>query len=265
MLKIFQVCAIYSPVLMQCVAIRFWLQPCVISAPGFVLLKECSQDHANLWNGYTVSGAVASVYWTCVCLLLTWSITILISNQFFVTYQFFFIMASCLRFYIKNLLAHAQNGSKPFRSLDLIKIYRELELMTRLFNRINQNGFISNIIFLLGVSFVISLFAFITIKDAMPILQFVIMASALVQTYICLLVGYGIFGGLYDDSSQTLKAFKSPNFNLGTRNERKVVTKLIYSLQPLKVMIGSVNFVDKLTPVTLIDFCIQQLVSILLL
>ncbi len=137
--------------------------------------------------------------------------------------------------------------------------------MTSLFNGMNQDALISIIIFVKGVSFVISLFSFITLKDAMPILEFAIMGTATSQVLIGIAIGYGTFGRIYDDSIQTLKAFKSPKFNLGTRKERKLVTKLIYSLSSLKVMIGPVNFVDKLTPMTLIDFFNGQLVRILLL
>ncbi len=137
--------------------------------------------------------------------------------------------------------------------------------MIRFFNGVNQDYFTSVLIFIIGVGCVVSLFAFITVKGAMSIPQFLLLGSAVVQVVICVTFGYGIFGGMYDDSLQILQAFRTTKVNLETRNERKICAKEVNSLCPIKVMIGSVNYIDRLTPITLIDFFLGILANLLLL
>lgn len=54
------------------------------------------------------------------------------------------------------------------------------------------------------------------------------------------------FGGIYDNSVQTLQDFRTTNLKLVTEIERKWFAKSVSSLIPLKVMIGSVNFLTDL-------------------
>lgn len=227
------------------------------------ILDECSKFH--LWNSFVLTGSISKLYWACICVIFTWAMTKLLANHFFVCYQFFFVVASCIRYYLDNLLARVGNRRKSFSTPEMIRIYRQLQLMIRFFNGVNSDVFTSIFIFIIGVACVVSLFAFIAVKSAMSIPQFVILGSAAGQVVICMGFGYGIFGGIDDDSIQTLQAFRTSNACLESRIEQKVCAKLVKALSPLKVMIGSVNYVDKLTPITLIDFFLGILVNLLLL
>lgn len=74
---------------------------------------------------------------------------------------------------------------------------------------------------------------------------------------------------MYNDSWATLQGFKAmqQHVDLGKRNvrEMKHFRKSVKCVQPLKVMIGPVNFFDGLSPITFVEFCIDQLVSLLLM
>ncbi len=262
-MKSFQACAIYTPVLVPCLAMRFWLHPCEPYAPGFWLLDECS--HLEKWNSFTISGSNATLYWAFICLLFTWALSKLIANHFFVNYQFVFLIASCIRYYLDNLLVQIRNPGKRFSTLEMIQYYKKIQLMMCFFNRVNQNYFIPVLLFLIGISYVIPSFAFLTVLSTMSIPQIFIMGSASYQVVICLFVGCGIFGGIYDDSIETLHAFRTANIQLETSKERKLCAKLVRSLCPIKVMIGSVNYIDKLEPITMSDFFLGMLVNLLLL
>jgi len=50
-----------------------------------------------------------------------------------------------------------------------------------------------------------------------------------------------------------------------TRVRRRLVKKYVRSLPQLKVYIGSVNFVEKDTPFAMLNFCFDQIVSLLLI
>ncbi len=67
------------------------------------------------------------------------------------------------------------------------------------------------------------------------------------------------------DSIEILHAFRTTNVQLETTKERKVCAKLVRSLVPIKIMIGTVNYVDQLAPITLSDLFLGVLVNLLLL
>jgi len=263
-LRSYQICAIYTPVLIPCLAVRFWLKPCEPYAPGFWILDECTKNNDKLWNFFTLTGSIATIYWLFFCLLFTWALTKLLANDFFVLYQFVFVIAACIKYYLDNILVHVGNPRKELSNLEMIRVYRRLQLMMRFFNGVNQNYFIPILLFAIGVAYVIPAFAFISLKGEMSIPQFVIMGSAIGQVVICLF-GCGIFGGIYENSSEALHAFRKKNFLLESKKERKICSKFVQSFAPMKVMIGSVNFVDKLTPITLFDYFLGILVDLLLL
>jgi len=49
------------------------------------------------------------------------------------------------------------------------------------------------------------------------------------------------------------------------KNERKWVEKHCLSCRPLKCYIGYVNYVDELAPLNFVNFCINQVVNLLML
>ncbi len=265
MLKGCQVWGMVSPMYMPFFALHYWLQPCVPFAPGFWILEECSQYHANTWNTFTLSRIHGNTYWTCYCLLMLWSLRQMVENYFFVWYEITVLSSFCLRYYLNTLLSHLNTGSRRFGTLAKVRVYRKLQLMACFFNGFHQDMLISIFAALVGFCFVIPLFAFITAKDRMTIPQVFIFGSAILQVPMCIAIAFGTFGGIYADSIEALQAFRTENSTLETKMERKICAKSVRSLGPLKVMIGTVSFFDRLTPMTFIDFCINILVNLLLL
>lgn len=258
LIKNFQIFAITTPAILPCHATRIWLNPCLPYAPGFAYLQECStqiESHGNL-----LSGPIAKYYWTFSCFLLFWSVKELMANHFFVVNQLYFLVAFCLSYYLNTLLV---NTSSTIPNWTLVKLYRELQLLLCYFNRINQDIFISTLLYFISIGNVIGMFAFITGRTEMSFMQFWIMGSAASQSYLCIIFGYGTFGKIFNDSYKLLKAFSAVKVSMKEQN--KFYRKSVKSLQPLKVMLGSVNFVDQLTPIALIDFFLGILVNLLLL
>ncbi len=83
--------------------------------------------------------------------------------------------------------------------------------MMRYFNGVNQDAFTSSLIFVVGVSYVVAMYAFVTAKNGMSIPQFVILGSTIGQVPLCITFGYGIFGAIYDVSIKALQAFRTTN------------------------------------------------------
>lgn len=264
-LKALQLCGTSSPFYAPCFALHLFIQPCVPFAPGFWILEKCSQQSVGIWTTFRLSGTVANIYWTCCCLLVTWSLRQMIENNFFVVYNITILIAFCLRHYLNQLLVHINVKNSKFGTYGGIKVYRKLQLMILLFNRFHQGLFLPTFLFIVGVSFVIPLFAFITAADTMSVPQIFIFGSAIVQVPLCLAMAFDTFGGIYDDSLNAKQAFHEAIFNLESKFERKIFSKCVRSLSPLRVMIGSVNYFDRLTSMTFVDFCVDILVNLLLL
>ncbi len=196
---------------------------------------------------------------------MVWSVDLLVENHFFVCYHIKILVALCLRYYLNSLLVNIRTGNPRINSVDGIKVYRELQLMIRFFNGFHQDMFISILILMVGACFVVPLFTFITANDAMTIPQFFIFGTAIFQVPMCITIAFGTFGGIYDDSVETIQSLRAANSIVRNKIDRKICAKSVRSLGPLKVMVGSVNFFDKLTPMTFVDFCIDILVNLLLL
>ncbi len=254
-LKGCQVCGMISIVYTPCLAFHFWLNPCVPFAPGFWFLEECTEYHGNTWSPFTLNRTATNIYMICYGVLMNWSWRQMVVNHFFVSYHITILVAFCLRHYLNNLLAHIKTGSPEYSNIATIRVFRKIQLMIRFYNEFHQDMFISILILMVGFCFVVPVFSFITVLNTMTIPQIIIEGAAIIQVPMCITIAFGTFGGIYDDSCEAIQAFRTANSNLETKTERKVCTKSIRSLGPLKVMIGSFNFFDKLTPMTYVDFC----------
>lgn len=267
-IKTFQIFGITTAGILPLLCLRLWLKPCVPHAPGFWLLQQCSKVLGNeTGQNYGLAGLSSNVYWASSIGLLYWSVFKIFNNHFFVVNQLCFLIAFCLRFYLNTLFANIQRSVSKEHSLRIAKFYRELQLLLCYFNKIHQDIFMFTLICFSGLANVIGLHAFITCRAEMNFDQFLNMGSAVLQSFACVVVGYGAFGGIYDDSTKTLKALRSVNIRheFDVTNIRKTFKKSVMSLQLLKVKLGSVNFIDRLTPATLVDFFVSILVNLLLL
>ncbi len=263
-IRTFQVFSITTPGLLPSHCIRLWLQPCVPHSPGFWLLEECSEILGK--QTFYFTGTPSVLYWTLICALVYWSIIKILAYHILITYQIYFLLAFCFRFYMSTLLSNVQRPINKQQCSRVVMFYRELQLLICFYNKINQDGFILSLLFLIGTGNVMGLLAFIICRDEMNFLQFLVMGSAVFQSFPCLLFGYGALGRIYADSTSALDAFRSISIH-GTdaKRTRKIFQKSVKSFQPLKVKLGSVNFIVQLTPATFQNFFNDILVNLLLL
>jgi len=66
-----------------------------------------------------------------------------------------------------------------------------------------------------------------------------------------------------EDARKFIKGVVVPRISV--TKTRKWVGAFLKSLRPLRVCIGSVNYVDRLTPFNLLDYCFSQIVSLLMM
>ncbi len=138
--------------------------------------------------------------------------------------------------------------------------------MSNYFNIIHQDIVIASLLYFMGESFVLGMFTLITSWDKLSFPQLLISGTGATESFAAILIFFGVFGRVYADSIKTIECLRTSGIHVESDLEsRKTVGKIVKSLQPLKIKIGSVNFVDRLTPVTFIDFCFGILVNMLLL
>ncbi len=268
-IKAFQALAIIgTPIICTSVTLRHFTQKCLPYSPGFELLEQCAHIIGRAQT-FVLGGAIAIIYWFIVCLIFFWSFLKLSGGFFFFVVQCYIVESCCIRYYLRNIWKNLLHPRTNINTLSVIQIYKQLQILVCYFNNIHQNIFAINLLSLVGSCMVIGLYAIITSWSVMTNIQFLVLSAAASRALVGFMLCFGNFGGIYTDSLQFIYVLKNPTKlvrgEMRTSNELKLQRKLAQSIQPLKIRIGSVNYVDKLTPIRFIDFCFGILVNMLLL
>ncbi len=266
----FQFCSTFSPhVMTACQVARCFIQQCVPYAPGFELLENCAEfKNSEKYFQFYLHGPFALVYWVTVNFIYFVTFVRLGEGFFFVVVQLYCVQSCCMRYYIRNLLANiASNSNSPSQSM--VKVYKQLQLILCYYNQVHQDVFVIVILNLVGVCLVIGSFALISSWNVITNMQFFALTASVSQAVFGLMVCFGNFAEIHEDSLIFIGALRTPRNSassyLDTKSQLRQKRKVAKSLYPLKVKIGSVNYVDRLTTITFIDFCFGIVVNMLLL
>ncbi len=272
-IKLFQLCATFTPyVLTGSHVVRCFIQRCLPYAPGFEFLGSCeelskSDKHFHLYLPQPIS----LVYWVAINLVYVVTFVKLGEGFFFVTIQLYFVQSCCIRYYLSTMLANMSKTSKFRKTTTIIKLYKQLQLILRYYNQLHQDIFVIVLLHLVGLCIIIGLFAVISSWNIITNVQCLVLTASALQAIFGLMILFGNFAGIYEDSLSFIANLRLPRTNTASTisgNEKHSLEKnrkIAKSLFPLKVRIGSVNFVDRFTPITFIDFCFGIVVNMLLL
>lgn len=143
--------------------------------------------------------------------------------------------------------------------------YRTLQLLANLMNSITQNEL--NTMLAYGGILVLSLseatlvkLAFMTTNVAI----FLLFLFLLLNSYIGLIVIFTGFARVHESSNSVLKDMKRHMSTIKMAKDRKQRKCFHNSCSSIKVYLGSVNFVDSLTPLNFINFANNLTVQIVL-
>lgn len=270
-IKIFQFSGIFSgPILFTCNVIRNWFLPCTPYAVGFGFLKECFVYTGKSDHAFGLEGFSAFVYWSALCLLFYWALLKPGAGFYFYAIQLCLLKACCLRYYLKNLLNGIKNITMARNKCFInraVQFYKELQIMCIMYNQIQQDIVILALLYISGVAIVLGLYALITSWQVMTFLQLLVLISSTVLGFSVLVFCFGNLGGIYVDSMRILDCFKREIYSTHYSSDRywsRKHKRSVDSLQPLKIKFGSVNFVDKLTPILFLEFSVGILVNLLI-
>ncbi len=252
-----------TPFLLSGHITRLFLEKCLPYAPGFGILEDCL-EYTYDKQGVVLTGTYAIVYWAIVCLVVAYLHTT--ANGFLLAlFQLFVVESCCIRFYLKNLLELAMNHSINLTyTTKILKLYKHLQILISYYNQIHQDAFMTAYMCFVGVAIIIPSYALISSWSALGTVQFLILMWIGGEAVFGLIYCFGNFGGIYCDSYELIGALRNPTF-FRDRKRKVLHRRVVNSLKPFKIMIGSVNFIDQLTPFSFIEFCFDRVVDLLLL
>jgi hypothetical protein len=143
--------------------------------------------------------------------------------------------------------------------ITLMRKYKELQILTIMFNEIYQVDFFAKVVSCGILIIVSSGFFVISTYHVNPIV--VAIGPLIVLTkYVLLTVIFSLASKVWTSSAEFKSALIRNNAVM-----KRSLSKDEKSLQNLKIMVGSSNFIDRNTPFTLVSFCIEQTFSLLLM
>lgn len=153
-------------------------------------------------------------------------------------------------------LQHAKDTS------GCIQMNKELQLLVTCYNKIHGDSL--SVLSTIAVSgtFIVCTYAAISLHSEVRLVQLIRFIFFAVDTFIVILLcDSGFKSTVHTVSQDVMNKFRSSE-----RFMKEPVTRRHFrSWQSAKIRLGSTNFYDKSTPLNLINFCISQVVGLLLI
>ncbi|CAL8068669.1 unnamed protein product [Orchesella dallaii] len=238
--------------------------PCLPAHFGFFLLPQCSIK-INSLQIFLAFPTIKLIYVVVVIIIMElfsgFSARVLFPGFIFdvtISYLWCYCISNYIKLYsriLNKISVHTKNfyGSvSTFRQIQIIMI--EFNSYHQNYNSVVKIGYM-----VIGID--IGLYALVRLYDSLLVPQIITYMIAVIELFCVILFAYGLKACVYVASKQLLKDIKGLNM----LNGHKWFRRYIRSWPVLKVYLGSVNFIDEVTPLRILDFAISQLVSLLLL
>jgi len=250
-----------SPVILSCYVIQRWMNPCTSATFGWNLLMECfDEEFKHIGNKLSRK----SLIYLTGCLLFTYWVALDLLGKFaFQVAEMFYLPSVCLIGYVRD---RTRWNSLPYA----IRKYRELQLLTRFYNWIQQDTVIVTMLNFSLLIIIISLYVMISLGSSISIPHLVLFSCALTDGLLTAVVCFGSCANVHSQSEKMLEFIKKKTSFEGLLSCRKqcesrIIKRCVTSMFPLNIRIGDVNFVEKLTPIVVLDFCFGLIVNLLLI
>lgn len=272
---LFQLCAcLTAPVSIFSHCLRMWWLPCNPIFPGYFLLSQCS--NVFHFNTYILDNQVSLAFRTATCILKFVMLIATTGSYCLIAMQLLCVQIFCLRGFLKqikgviNVRMFNTVDQRNFRQVDLGQVYRmhrQIQILVQFYNDINQSVITPVLMTYSVYAVVLSMYALIKRDADESSLQIVILLLVAVDGIIVLLLCFGTMGKLFLDSVavKTFLATKLVPLQKTRTVSFRLTKAYCKSMKPLAVHIGSVNFVDELTTLNVLNFLFNTLATLLLL
>ncbi|CAL8122228.1 unnamed protein product [Orchesella dallaii] len=226
-----------SPLLVGSYSLQRWLNPCTSATFAMNVLQECSNPNDQELHGKW--STKSSIYLALIVWVSLWLVGDLVGAFTFQVSEVAFLQTCCFVSYIKQLgKALTLQSSEPHN--------------------------------LLLNSYVLA-----CMGTQISIPHLILFSSALFDGICTDILCFGAFASVHSESSRLVAYMKgqllpnleghSKNKPFSQKHKLKLIKKLVTSFYPIKVRIGAVNFVEKFTPIIMLNFCVAQIVNLLLI
>ncbi|CAL8122144.1 unnamed protein product [Orchesella dallaii] len=258
-----------APILGIAYAIQRCLNPCNSATFAWFLLEECLIDPVG-----GKFGTKSSAFLIFITIFSTWIVLNLIGTFAFQCAEVFYVSSYCIVSYLK-IFRNALNNCEASKIEQGLRKYRQLQILERFLNGIHQDVITGAMLNMLIVCIIISAYSLIHLGWHISIPHLILFSCLLVDCIATIVLAFGAFALVHTESTITLAFLKNlliPGLELKYlrsvglgRFRLKNVKKFVGSFYPLKVQIGNANFIEKTTPITVVEFCIGQTVNLLLM
>ncbi len=178
----------------------------------------------------------------------------------------------CIKNYLvyhKNILklldrTYDNNFTNSRCTFDLQKVlmFRNIQILLIHFNEFHAKYLVLVKIFGQALYITLGLYSFIRLSTVLPVVQFLVHGIGILDSLIGVIFCYGMKAQVFSVST----ALKTQDKNYIMRNllRSKWFQRFFRSCPQLKVKIGSVNYIDEFTPLSIISISLGQLVNFLL-
>jgi hypothetical protein len=142
-----------------------------------------------------------------------------------------------------------------------IRVYKILQILMSSWNGFNRKCVLPCILQAATIVCIISLYVCLVMSGEIPLPGFLLFPLLLVNC-VCFIIFICTKASSVNISSIAFIA--QERSRLAKFNKNALLRKVVKSIPPLKVEFAS-NYIDKLTPLVLLNFCINQTVSLLII
>jgi len=250
----------FAPTMSVLYAVLRWINPCNSGTVGYHLIPSCTNLESE-WDTFSKLLLLA------ICILSFWFYVDAGGSLAISMMAFSFVQVYCLRRCVQHVLSPKVSKEESSTFQGNLSIYRQIQVLSRYYNLAHQDGLVSANLFLVMVGFIIGLYTLIALGFQMTFPQMWFFAVCSQDGILVILLYTTVMGQLYIASNELIAGLKGNICTTSgmTSKEMQITKRCMNSLRPVKCYIGHVNFIDELSPLNFVDFCINQLVSLLMM
>jgi len=252
---------VYSPVISVSWLLIQWTLGChSFVTVGYFTISECREFPVPKPKWSTRS----TIQFLVVASIQSW-LCLDVCGTACIVWAFTMVQAYCQWRYLK--MAKHLILDKSGHSMNNLALLRQLQVLNRYYNLVQQGSILPITIFMTVFSIVLGYYVLISLGSHISTPELLLFYTCANDGLVVLLVLTTVMSWIYAESGKNIqfvmKAVLFPNICIA--KERKLAQRYVRSFPPLKCYIGNCNFIEELTPLNLLSFSANQTASLILL
>ncbi|CAL8068823.1 unnamed protein product [Orchesella dallaii] len=254
-----QAVILYATITGFCYLMMMWIFPCHLVPLAYFTMPEC------LNPSYHGDWSTSSRFQLMIIGIIVLGLYIDTGGDLALfLVNFTLVQSYCFYRYVQ--IVDQLVSDKPKQAQKHLPLYRQIQILNRYYNVIQKNGLIIAHEYTLIIAIIISVVTLLSLGSNVSLPEFIMHGLSGVDAAIVLVVCNTIMGQMYSASKQFCTKKKDHILSNQVGNvQRRWIQRYLKSCAVLKCNVGDVNFIEELTPLVMLDFCINQTVSLLLL